>query len=166
MTVAGVCGLLIASMGLDKSEQELDATTGVAAQCGVYAENAAIAKGMNWIGSHFNFESPKSSFYNVYGIERLGRLSGQRFIDKYDWYREGCERLVRMQQIGGSSAGAITNPNRRESTPHPSSPPRSHSSSSRRGARRSRSASSPGAISRTPAMERSSRCRPGTDRAR
>ena len=65
---------------------------------------------MNWIGSQFNFESPKSSFYNVYGIERLGRLSGQRFIDKYDWYREGCERLVRLQQIGGSSAGAITNP--------------------------------------------------------
>ena len=39
MTVAGVCGLLIAGMGLDQSEQQLDPTTGVAANCGVYAEN-------------------------------------------------------------------------------------------------------------------------------
>ena len=35
MSVAGVCGLLIASMGLDRSEQELNPATGVAAQCGV-----------------------------------------------------------------------------------------------------------------------------------
>jgi hypothetical protein len=108
MSVAGVCGLLISSMGLDKSEQELNPATGVAAKCGAYAENVALAKGMNWIASQFNFDSVKSSFYNVYGIERLGRLSGQRFIDKYDWYREGCEKLVRMQEVGGENAGAIT----------------------------------------------------------
>ena len=110
MTVAGVCGLLIASMGLDQSEQGLDLNTGVAAQCGVYSQNGAIAKGMNWIGKNFNLDTSKhgASFYNIYGIERLGRLSGQRFIDKYDWYREGCEKLVRMQEIGGASAGAIT----------------------------------------------------------
>jgi hypothetical protein len=107
MTVAGVCGLLIAAMGLDQSEQQLDVATGVAANCGAYSENAALHKGMNWIGAQFNFESDKSSFYNIYGIERLGRLSGQRFIDKYDWYRDGCDKLVRMQESGGANAGAI-----------------------------------------------------------
>lgn len=105
MTVAGVCGLLIASMGLDRSEQELNEATGVAARCGTYAENDALAKGMNWVAANFNFESPKSTFYNIYGIERLGRLSGQRFIDKYDWYREGCEKLVRLQDPNGSIVG-------------------------------------------------------------
>jgi hypothetical protein len=105
MSVAGVCGLLIASMGLDQSEQGLDPDSGKAANCGVYSENTALAKGMNWIGAHFDFESPKSSMYNTYGIERLGRLSGQRFIDRFDWYREGCERLIRMQQEDGSIVG-------------------------------------------------------------
>ena len=102
MTVAGRVRPAHRGMGLDKSEQELNETTGVAASCGQYAENAAIAKGMNWIGAQFNFESAKSTFYNFYGIERLGRLSGQRFIGKYDWYREGCENLVAMQEIGGA----------------------------------------------------------------
>lgn len=105
MTVAGVCGLYIAAMGLDQSEQGLDPVSGKAANCGAYSESTALAKGMNWVGAHFNFESPKSTFYNIYGIERLGRLSGQRFIDRYDWYREGCERLIRMQRDDGSIVG-------------------------------------------------------------
>jgi hypothetical protein len=104
MTVAGVCGLFIANMGLDKSEQELNEATGVAAKCGFYPEDSALAKGMYWVGSNFNYNDPsaKSLFYNYYGIERLGRLSGQRFIGKIDWYREGCERLVRMQDPDGA----------------------------------------------------------------
>ncbi len=57
---------------------------------------------MNWIAANFNLrvEGAKSTFYNFYGIERLGRLSGQRFIGKYDWYREGCENLVRHAGAG------------------------------------------------------------------
>ena len=102
MSVGGTCGLLIAGMGLDKSEQGLNDTTGVAANCGLYSENSALAKGMFWVGANFNFLDGKSYFYNYYGIERLGRLSGQRFIGKIDWYREGCERLVRMQEPDGS----------------------------------------------------------------
>jgi hypothetical protein len=102
MTVAGVCGLLIAGMGLDKSEQDLDPVTGVAKSCGVYNENSAVAKGMNWIAENFTFSSPKSTSYNIYGMERLGRLSGQRFIGLHDWYREGCDKLVGMQDTNGS----------------------------------------------------------------
>ncbi len=37
----------------------------------------ALAKGMYWIGMQFNLTEGKSYFYNFYGIERLGRLSGQ-----------------------------------------------------------------------------------------
>ena len=84
MSVAGVCGLIIAGMGLDQSEQQLDPATGVAKNCGVYAENTAIARGMNWITARFNnyvengksldkFVQGKSTMYNVYGLERLGR---------------------------------------------------------------------------------------------
>ncbi len=105
MSVAGVCGLYIAGMGLDDSEQQLDPATGVAANCGVYSENVPLMRGMNWVAANFNFESPKSTFYNIYGIERLGRLSGERFIGRHDWYREGCEKLIRMQEPSGAIVG-------------------------------------------------------------
>ena len=102
MTVAGVCGLIIAGMGLDLSEQNLNPETGVAANCGAYSENAAVARGMNWVGGKLNYDQSKWIFYNIYGVERLGRLSGQRFIGRYDWYREGCEYLVRIQDQDGT----------------------------------------------------------------
>lgn len=102
MTVSGACGLLIANMGLDKSEQQLNDAIGVAARCGEYSESTALAKGMFWVAAKFNFWEGKSYFYNFYGLERLGRLSGQRFIGKIDWYRDGCETLVGMQEVDGS----------------------------------------------------------------
>ena len=113
MTVAGVSGLVIARMGMNESSQQFDPKTGVAAKCGEYPENEAIRKGMNWIGSseRFSFDKAiesKSTFYNIYGIERVGRLSGQRFIGKYDWYREGCDFLVRAQSKDGSWSSAVS----------------------------------------------------------
>ncbi|HEY1189792.1 MAG TPA: DUF4159 domain-containing protein, partial [Gemmata sp.] len=104
MSVGGACGLFIANMGLDKSDQELNPATGVAAKCGLYPDNDALAKGMFYVGANFNFEQGKSYFYNYYGIERLGRLSGQRFIGRMDWYREGCEKLLKLQQPDGAFA--------------------------------------------------------------
>ena len=111
MTVAGVSGLIISILGLDQSFQELNEANGVAARCGEYVWKAKNGKevnlseirnqGMNWIGNNFSFDNAmesKSTYYNVYGIERVGRLSGQRFIGRYDWYREGCEWLVRQQK--------------------------------------------------------------------
>ncbi len=104
MTCAGLSGLFICGLELNVKQQPLDEKTGIttAPFCGVYAENDAIAQGMKWLGGNFMFELKENknkgltipfSFYNVYGIERVGRLSGQRFIDQHDWYREGCELL-------------------------------------------------------------------------
>lgn len=104
MTVAGVCGLVIAEMALAADEQKLDPRTGVAANCGRYESNDAIARGLTWTGRNFSFdEAPNimSVFYNVYGIERVGRLTGHRFLGRYDWYREGCDFLVRTQKDDG-----------------------------------------------------------------
>lgn len=101
MTAAGVCGLYIAALEANDSKQELDEKTGVAAKCGVYPEDDAIAKGMRWLADKFRFNNPPHTFYNVYGIERVGRLSGQRFIGDHDWYREGCELLTGVKDSPG-----------------------------------------------------------------
>ena len=94
MTAAGVCGLHIAGLDANDNKQQLDEKTGVAARCGFYPEDDALAKGMRWVAGQFRFMNPPHTFYNVYGIERLGRLSGSRFIGDHDWYREGCEYLT------------------------------------------------------------------------
>ncbi|MCE9533324.1 MAG: DUF4159 domain-containing protein [Planctomycetes bacterium] len=102
MTVAGLCGLFISGLELNVGQQMLDEETGIAKKCGFYEENEAVTMGMNWLAKAFKFhiskEAHPATFYNIYGIERVGRLSGQRFIGKHDWYRAGCERLTGLSK--------------------------------------------------------------------
>jgi hypothetical protein len=42
------------------------------------------------------------TFYHLYGLERAGRLTGQRFFGEHDWFREGSKFLVRLQHPDGS----------------------------------------------------------------
>ena len=101
MTTAGVCGLLISGMELNAGREILNAD-GTATNCGVYKENQPLARGLRWVGDRFRLNLPYNAFYNIYGIERVGRLSGQRFLGRHDWYREGCEFLVKTQRDDGS----------------------------------------------------------------
>ena len=104
MTAAGVSGLVISGLGRAKSAQGLNPATGVAANCGRYPDDEAMARGLNFIGKYFTFERPRngqSTFYNIYGIERVGRLSGRRVLGTIDWYREGCQYLIKEQRKNG-----------------------------------------------------------------
>ena len=94
MTAAGVSGLLIASLEENDNFQEFDESTAIAKKCGFYPDDDAVAKGLRWLSKEFRFTNPPHTFYNVYVMERVGRLSGQRFIGDHDWYREGCEVLT------------------------------------------------------------------------
>ncbi len=112
MTTAGVCGLVITGMDLAVGKQELDAF-GKARNCGVYEENKPVADGLRWIGGLFPGEINPGTiflledvpFYCLYGIERTGRLTGQRYLGNHDWYRVGCDYLVRIQKEDGSWEG-------------------------------------------------------------
>jgi hypothetical protein len=107
MTVAGLCGMQVVSLELNKNRQGLR-EDGTAAHCGVYVEDDAIKKALAWLSATDLFGNPRFRFenispynavyYNAYGIERAGRLTGQRFLAGRDWYREGCEYLVSRQQ--------------------------------------------------------------------
>jgi Domain of unknown function (DUF4159) len=110
MTTAGLCGLLISGLELNKGREVLR-PDGTATNCGVYEENENLARAIRWIGHSNNFRPFRSgntwvdlhghNYYNLYGLERAGRLSGQRFFGDFDWYREGCEYLVEHQQENG-----------------------------------------------------------------
>ncbi|MCI0738142.1 MAG: DUF4159 domain-containing protein [Gemmataceae bacterium] len=101
MTTAGLCGLLIAGMELNVGRENIEAD-GTASNCGVYKDNPALSKSLNWLGKRFKVDLPAAVFYSLYGIERAGRLTGLRFLGEYDWYREGCDYLVRTQRADGS----------------------------------------------------------------
>jgi len=93
MTTAGLCGLLMAGMEADAGRKLRP--DGSDPQCGEYPANENLAKATKWVTDHFNIPNYTNYiYYNLYGLERAGRLSGQRFFGDHDWYREGCEYLT------------------------------------------------------------------------
>jgi hypothetical protein len=100
MSTAGLCGLLIAGMELNAG-REIIGPDGSARNCGSYVDNPFVTKALRYIGTHFTVEDRRAIYYNLYGIERAGRLTGQRLLGTHDWYREGCEYLVRQQNADG-----------------------------------------------------------------
>ncbi len=101
MTCAGVSSLVIVGSQLDGSESSVD---GEIQCCGKdsssdYEINAAL----KWLTTNFTVHSNPGSqrqfhLYYLYGLERAGRMTGQRFLGDHDWYREGCEALMRIQE--------------------------------------------------------------------
>lgn len=97
MTVAGIASMVMTSAML-QDDKDVDAKGNVNC-CRVSEPDTSIERGRAWLTSHFQVGSnPANSnwlFYYLYGLERAGRLSGQRFFGEHDWYRRGAEFLVR-----------------------------------------------------------------------
>jgi hypothetical protein len=114
MTTAGLCNLLITGMDLAVSQAKLRAD-GSAEKCGEYKENEPVAKALGYVGAAFPAELTVENvgptfdvpFYGLYGIERAGRLSGQRFFGGHDWYEVGCRFLVSIQKSDGRWEGPV-----------------------------------------------------------
>ena len=108
MTIAGLCGVEISAQEFNESERKLNAD-GSDPKCGIYPETESIRRALEWLGegdapwgNRFRFLTPGQTFYNIYGIERAGRLTGRRLLAGHDWYREGCELLVGIQHEDGA----------------------------------------------------------------
>lgn len=67
-------------------------------------------RGLEWLGRNFSVSSNPTArnsrnqdfrqiylYYYLYALERVGRLTANRFIGQHDWYREGAELLVNSQ---------------------------------------------------------------------
>ena len=102
MTCAAIASLIIARDhigGGDASVQD-----GRIQCCGRATDDEAVVKGMQWLGKKFTVvQNPGSDawqLYYLYGVERAGRMTGQRFFgegnNRHDWYREGAEHLLGM----------------------------------------------------------------------
>ncbi len=100
MTCAGIGSLIIAQGRLDDAGERI---AGAKVECCGDDQDRtdAVRQGLEFLGRRFSVQSnPGDSFnfyYYLYALERVGRLSGRRFIGGHDWYREGAERLIELQ---------------------------------------------------------------------
>jgi Domain of unknown function (DUF4159)/Prenyltransferase and squalene oxidase repeat len=101
MTCAGIASLVIVGSQLDGSEAWADNKINC---CGQDASNDhEINAALRWLTANFTVHSNPGNLgqfhlYYLYGLERAGRMTGQRFLGDHDWYREGCEALMRIQE--------------------------------------------------------------------
>ncbi len=108
MTCAGIASLVIVGDQIDGLESKaLDSIQ----CCGNQASDQdRIALALKWLGDNFQIESnpgyPGQHLYYIYALERVGRLTGRRFIGDADWYRQGCRALLSLQdKITGRIVG-------------------------------------------------------------
>jgi hypothetical protein len=108
MTCAGIGSLVIASGMMHPGDARI--AEGHVTCCGTQEENERLKRALAWMGAKFSAErNPTPSglntvhsdqawlYYYLYGIERIGRLTGSRFLGTHDWFREGAEFLVARQ---------------------------------------------------------------------
>ena len=99
MTAAGVASMFL--LGNDLYVQT--------EKCGIYAENDCIARGIDWLSKSWSVTANPGAkgglaepYYYLYAVERVGVLTGQKYLGSHDWYREGAAFLVKSQRPDGS----------------------------------------------------------------
>ncbi|MCA9164362.1 MAG: DUF4159 domain-containing protein, partial [Planctomycetales bacterium] len=108
MTCAGIASLVITSGRLGESAASVSGDS--IACCGATSDDDALARALHWLAQKFSVTtnpSPLSAsgsalargnlLYYLYALERVGRMTGRRFIGRHDWYREGANVLVQSQ---------------------------------------------------------------------
>ncbi len=101
MTVAGISSLVITGLRRIESRELLIGDE--IRNCGEGEINEKLQDALVWMGANFSVETnlgrgPTWKFYYLYGLERAGRLSGQRYFGNHDWYIEGAEELIHLQK--------------------------------------------------------------------
>ena len=105
MTCAGIAALAIAGDVENKGAARIDADRVECCQPTEGDLSSRIDRGLAWLGKHFSVRhnpgtdigSDSWLFYYLYGVERVGRLTSNRFIGQSDWYREGADFLLRKK---------------------------------------------------------------------
>ena len=103
MTCAGIVSLIIAA---EKSELA-DARVQGGKFYPCLRQNTDLSRrishGKRWVASKFSVtRNPGNSdwlFYYLYGLERMGRMTEQRFIGEHDWFREGVVQILKSGRV-------------------------------------------------------------------
>ena len=62
-----------------------------------------IGRGMGWLTKFYTVEKPTGwHLYYLYGLERVASLTNTTKINGHDWYKEGCDILIKKQSPNGA----------------------------------------------------------------
>ncbi|WP_146599518.1 DUF4159 domain-containing protein [Novipirellula aureliae] len=119
MTSAGIASIIISRGGVSGTSSRIQG--GRIECCGNRGEgDDPVESALTWMGDHFSVEvnpggDSMTFYYYLYALERVGRLSGRRFIGGHDWYREGAEQLLELHDpFQGFWSGAAPMENNRD----------------------------------------------------
>lgn len=99
MSCAGISSMVITGLRRIQSRELLVGDE--IRNCGQGGINPELQRALDWMGANFRVDVNLGhglgwKFYYLYGLERAGRLSGQRYFGSHDWYVEGAEELVHL----------------------------------------------------------------------
>ena len=105
MTCAGIAALAMCSGVREAARARVEGDDFVCCQDVEDEIAVRISSGLNWMGKHFSAKTNPGRaagadtyfFYYLYGLERIGRLTANRFVGRSDWYREGADALLRRK---------------------------------------------------------------------
>jgi hypothetical protein len=104
MTAAGIASVLAASQRLEPADARVAGDA--IACCQPQAPNKHVDLANSWLQRNFSVNrNPGVDYwhsYYLFALERVGRITAQRFIGDHDWYREGAETVVGLQLPDGS----------------------------------------------------------------
>ena len=101
MTCAGIASVIIARGRLSDGSSKIQGDD-ISCCGGDIKKKDPIVDGLDWLARSFSVRTNPGGhggtfFYYMYALERVGRLSGRRFIGDHDWYREGAAKLIALQ---------------------------------------------------------------------
>ena len=107
MTCAGIASMIIVN---DKVYPTDAKVVGGRVHCCNRSEleDDHVRSAVGWLSRNFRVTAnpgpyPKQwGLYYLYGLERVGRLTAQRFIGRHDWYREGADYLANDEIAGAN----------------------------------------------------------------
>ncbi len=98
MTAAGISSMIICLDRLGEGGAEI--TAGQVNCCGNVTSDPDLQRGLEWMARNFSSRQNPGDlgarwyYYYMYGLERVGRLTAQRFFGEHDWYRAGTRNMI------------------------------------------------------------------------
>ena len=102
MTCAGIASLVITSGMTGQGGAVVRGDRIICHTPGADPDQNRIQNGLTFLANHFSVDNNPNMgqtylYYYLYGLERVGRMTAQRFIGKHDWYREGTDFLLQRK---------------------------------------------------------------------
>jgi len=101
MACAGIASLIITAGVFDKGGATVQGDRIMCFQKPDIQSSQQIERGIDWLARNFSVsQNPNSGnylFYYLYALERVGRMTNQRFVGRHDWYRTGTDKILNLQ---------------------------------------------------------------------